>query len=82
MGAQEYAIKQNILFHDNQSILMEKTERNRALGTSGTSIYVIYLLRTRLKATKCQFRTAAQNKCLQISLQNPYKKPYLRNFVT
>ena len=60
MGAQRYDIKKNILFQDNQSAInMEKNRKSLALGTPGTLIYVTYLLRTRLKATKCQFHTVA-----------------------
>ena len=67
MVAQEYNIKQNILFQDNQSaIKMEKTGRSRALVTPGKLIYVTSLLSKRLKVTKCLLHTVAQNICSQI----------------
>ena len=52
-----------------------------ALVNPGTPIYIIYFLRTGLKATKCQFNSVAHSTCLQISLPKPFKDPYLRNFV-
>ena len=66
MGAHGYEINQNILFQDNQSAIHIKKGRIRALGTICTSIYVIYFLRTVLKATTCQFHNAAQSTCLYI----------------
>ena len=67
MGLQGYEINQNIFFQDNQSKMkMKKTGRSHALGTLGTSIYITYLLMTRLKETTCQLHTASQSTCLQM----------------
>ena len=40
--------------------------RSLAMVNIDTLIYVFNLLRTVLKATKCQLHTAVQNTCLQI----------------
>ena len=67
MGVQGNDINQNIFFQDNQSKMkMKKTGRSHALGTLGTSIYITYLLMTRLKETTCQLHTASQSTCLQM----------------
>ena len=67
VGAHGYDIKQKILFQDNHSAInMKKMGRSCALGTLGTSIYVISLLRTGLKATTFQLHTAEQSTYLQI----------------
>ena len=82
MVAQGYKIKQNILFQDNKTAInIKRTGAGRTMGTPGTLLYITSLLRTGLKSTNFPLHTVAQNIFSQIFLLNPYKEPYLQNFV-
>ena len=77
-----YYIKQIVFLQDNQdAIKMVKNGKKSCTGKC-IHIYIRYFFaQDRIESKKNQLHTVPENTCSHIFLLNPYKDPYLRNFM-